>query len=221
MDKPPLGKRIVHTVSGQWSVREPFRVGITGGIGSGKSAVTERLILRGVDIVDADIVAREVVQAGSPALAKIAQHYGEAILQEDGNLNRAALREIVFSKPGEREWLEALTHPLIGESIATQLAHTTSPYAVLSSPLLLEGSQREFVEHIVVVDVPESVQIVRTTARDNNSEALVRSIMAAQMTREDRLAAADTVIDNSGSLDDLDPQVELLHEKLMTLANTR
>lgn len=201
-------------------MREPFRVGITGGIGSGKSAVTERLILRGVDIVDADIVAREVVQAGSPALAKIAQHYGEAILQEDGNLNRAALREIVFSKPREREWLEALTHPLIGESIAAQLAHATSPYAVLSSPLLLEGSQREFVEHIVVVDVPESVQIARTTARDNNSEALVRSIMAAQMTREDRLAAADTVIDNSGSLDDLDPQVELLHEKLTKLANT-
>ncbi|WP_439101826.1 dephospho-CoA kinase [Congregibacter sp.] len=202
-------------------MNEPLRVGITGGIGSGKSAVTERLINLGVNVVDADIVAREVVQAGSPALEKIAEHYGDNILQEDGTLDRAALREIVFSKPEEREWLEALTHPLIGESIALQLADATSPYAVLSSPLLLEGSQREFVEHIVVVDVPESVQIARTTARDRNSEELVRSIMAAQMARDDRLAAADSVIDNSGALVDLAPQVESLHGKLLTLANTR
>lgn len=202
-------------------MNEPLRVGITGGIGSGKSAVTERLINLGVNVVDADIVAREVVQAGSPALEKIAEHYGDNILQEDGTLDRAALREIVFSKPEEREWLEALTHPLIGESIALQLADATSPYAVLSSPLLLEGSQREFVEHIVVVDVPESVQIARTTARDRNSEELVRSIMAAQLARDDRLAAADSVIDNSGALVDLAPQVESLHGKLLTLANTR
>lgn len=202
-------------------MNEPLRVGITGGIGSGKSAVTERLINLGVNVVDADIVAREVVQAGSPALEKIAEHYGDNILQEDGTLDRAALREIVFSKPEEREWLEALTHPLIGESIALQLADATSPYAVLSSPLLLEGSQREFVEHIVVVDVPESVQIARTTARDRNSEELVRSIMAAQIARDDRLAAADSVIDNSGALVDLAPQVESLHGKLLALANTR
>ncbi|MDA8961910.1 dephospho-CoA kinase [Congregibacter sp.] len=197
---------------------EALRVGITGGIGSGKSAVTERLQSLGIEVVDADIVAREVVEPGSPALDKIAQHYGDDILAEDGSLNRAALRRIVFADPDERLWLEKLTHPLIGESIARQLATATSPYVVLSSPLLLEGSQRDFVEHIVVVDVPESVQISRTKARDNNSEELVRAIMAAQMSRDSRLAAADTVLDNSGALDALDEQVVSLHKKLLSQA---
>ncbi|WP_439105680.1 dephospho-CoA kinase [Congregibacter sp.] len=199
----------------------PLRVGITGGIGSGKSAVTERLITLGINVVDADVVAREVVAVGSPALKKIVEHYGSDILQDDGTLDRAALRRVVFADPDERLWLEALTHPLIGESIARQLATASSPYAVLSSPLLLEGSQRDFVQHVVVVDVPEEVQIDRTTTRDSNSEELVRSIMAAQMCRKDRLAAADTVIDNSGPLDALDSQVALLHEKLLSLAAAR
>ncbi|EED33839.1 dephospho-CoA kinase [gamma proteobacterium NOR5-3] len=200
---------------------EPLRVGITGGIGSGKSAVTERLTSRGIEVVDADIVAREVVATGSPALQKIAQHFGNDILLADGSLDRAALRRIVFSDPDQRLWLEGLTHPLIGESIARQLATAKSPYVVLSSPLLLEGSQRNFVEHIVVVDVAESVQLARTTARDNNSEELVRAIMAAQISRNSRLAAADTVIDNSGALTDLDQQVDALHEKLLNLSAAR
>ncbi|WOJ98383.1 dephospho-CoA kinase [Congregibacter brevis] len=198
----------------------PLRVGITGGIGSGKSAVTDRLLPLGVHIVDADIVAREVVEAGSPALRAIARRFGEEILLDDGTLDRAALRRIVFSDPKERQWLEALTHPLIGQSIAQQLAEATSPYAVLSSPLLLEGSQSEFVEHVVVVDVPESTQVARTITRDSNSEELVRSIMAAQMSRENRLAKADSVIDNNGSLENLDAQVMDLHERLLALATS-
>ncbi|WOJ94942.1 dephospho-CoA kinase [Congregibacter variabilis] len=198
-----------------------LRVGITGGIGSGKSAVTERLQSRGIEVVDADIVAREVVEAGSSALEKIAQHFGKEVISADGNLDRAALRRIVFSDPDQRLWLERLTHPLIGESIAQQLATAASSYAVLSSPLLLESSQRDFVDHIVVVDVPESVQISRTKARDNNSEELVRAIMAAQMSRDSRLAAADTVIDNSGALAELDQQVTALHEKLLRLSAAR
>lgn len=200
---------------------EPLRVGITGGIGSGKSAVTQRLIERGITVVDADIVAREVVEKGSPALQTIARRFGDHILTPDGSLDRAALRGIVFADPDERLWLEALTHPLIGERIAGQLAMATSPYVVLSSPLLLEGSQRDFVEHVVVVDVPESVQLARTTARDNNTEALVRSIMAAQMPRKERLALADTLIDNSGTLEALDPQVDSLHKDLLRLAALR
>lgn len=196
----------------------PLRVGITGGIGSGKSAVTDRLLPFGVHIVDADIVAREVVEAGSPALKEIAGRHGKEILLDDGTLDRAALRRIVFSDPKERQWLEALTHPLIGQSIAQQLKDATSPYAVLSSPLLLEGSQSEFVEHVVVIDVPESTQVARTITRDSNSEELVRSIMAAQMSRENRLAKADSVIDNNGTLEDLDAQVIALHEKLLALA---
>lgn len=197
-----------------------LRVGITGGIGSGKSAVTQRLTNLGITVVDADIVAREVVEPGSPALDKIAAHFGADILSAKGELDRAALRRLVFADPQERLWLEELTHPLIGERIAEQLQKATSAYAVLSSPLLLEGSQKNFVDHIVVVDVPESIQLARTTARDNNSEELVRSIMAAQMPREKRLSLADTVIDNSGPLDVLDSQVNALHANLMRLANS-
>ncbi|MDP5070878.1 MAG: dephospho-CoA kinase, partial [Congregibacter sp.] len=184
-------------------------------------AVTKQLSALGIDIVDADIVAREIVAPGSPALEAIAAHFGDGILGPDGGLDRAGLRRIVFGDPNERLWLESITHPLIGESIAGQLAAATSAYVVLSSPLLLEGSQRHFVEHIVVVDVPEALQITRTTARDNNDEALVRSIMAAQMPREKRLALADTVLDNTGTLAALQAQVALLHEKLLILASHR
>jgi dephospho-CoA kinase len=202
-------------------VSHRLRVGITGGIGSGKSAVTDRLAGRGITIVDADTVAREIVAPGSEALAAIAKHFGEGIIMPDGQLDRPALRRIVFAEPEERRWLEALTHPLIGLSIARQLDEAESVYAVLSSPLLLEGTQRDFVGHVVVVDVPESLQIIRTIARDNNNEALVRAIMDAQMSREARLALADTIIDNSGSLEELDQQVDALHEKLTTLAEGR
>lgn len=195
-----------------------LRVGITGGIGSGKSAVTERLGSKGITIVDADVVAREVVAPGRPALEAIAAHFGAHVISAEGALDRAALRRIVFADPAERQWLEALTHPLIASSIAQQLDRAGSPYVVLSSPLLLEGSQRDFVDHIVVVDVPEATQIARATARDNNSEALVRSIMDAQMPREERRSRADTIIDNSGSLDELDLQVMALHKTLLALA---
>jgi dephospho-CoA kinase len=195
-----------------------FTVGITGGVGSGKSAVTSRLEHLGVTVVDADIVAREVVAPGSDALASIARHFGEDILSEDGSLNRSALRSIVFHNAAQRRWLEELTHPLIGRSIRKQLWETDSSYVVLSSPLLLETSQREFVDHVVVVDIPEALQLERTVARDNNSEELVRAIMAAQMERQPRLAFADSVIDNSGDLQALDTQVNQLHERLLAQA---
>jgi dephospho-CoA kinase len=143
------------------------------------------------------------------------------VITADGLLDRPTLRRIVFADPGEREWLEALTHPLIAKRIEQQLDAANSAYVVLSSPLLLEGTQRDFVDHVVVVDVPESLQIARTTARDNNPESLVRSIMQAQLSREQRLAAADSVIDNSGSLDDLDLQVQALHAQLAALATSK
>lgn len=192
-------------------------VGVTGGIGSGKSALTDRLATKGIDIVDADIVAREVVDIGTPALNAIAERFGSDILLENGALNRAALRKIVFENPEQRQWLETLTHPLIGESIAHQLATSEGPYVVLSSPLLLEGSQKNFVEHVVVVDVPEETQLQRTMSRDDNSEELVRSIMAAQLPRDERRSKADTIVDNSGSLNDLNEAADALHEKLLRL----
>ena len=196
-----------------------FVVGITGGIGSGKSAVTSRLEQHGITVVDADVVAREVVEPGTPVLAAIAEHFGEHILQPNGALDRAALRKIVFENPAEREWLESVTHPAIREAIAAQLTAATSPYVVLSSPLLLEAGQSAFAQHVVVVDVPEEVQLSRTCARDNNDEALVRNIMAAQLPRAERCARADEVIDNNGSLEALQQTVDVLHQRLLALAS--
>lgn len=190
-------------------------VGVTGGIGSGKTAVTDRLQELGITVVDADLAARVIMEPGRPALAAVTKHFGDDILLPGGELDRAALRKIVFADPAEREWLEALTHPLIGEEIRSQLAAAESPYVVLASPLLLETSQRAFCDLVIVVDVPESVQVERTMARDDNDEEQVRRIIAAQMPRELRLQAADEVIDNSGNLEDLLRQVDALHEQLL------
>ncbi len=198
--------------------RERLIVGVTGGIGSGKSALTDYLARQGITIVDADQVARIVVEPGTPALRAIAQRHGAGILLENGSLDRAALRRIVFADPAERRWLEQLTHPLIGEEIGRQLRESTSAYTVLSSPLLLEGKQVEMTDLVVVVDVPTEVQVERTMARDANDEAQVRRIIAAQMPREERIARADIVIDNSTTLEDLGLRAKSLHEDLLERA---
>jgi dephospho-CoA kinase len=196
-------------------------VGVTGGIGSGKSALTDRLATRGITVVDADVAAREVVRRGTEALDAIRRRYGDDILTPDGDLDRAALRRIVFEDVGERRWLEALTHPLIGEHISASLEAADSPYVVLASPLLLEGEQHRLVEHVVVVDVPEALQVERACARDGNAAELVERIMAAQLDRATRLARADTVIDNSGSLAELDAKAGALHATLLEKALRR
>jgi dephospho-CoA kinase len=195
-----------------------FVVGITGGIGSGKSAVSDRLAEKNIPVIDADIVAREVVMPGKPALAAIVKRFGSDILLEDGSLNRARLRTIVFASEKERNWLEQLLHPQIRDSILEKLETLSADYAVLSSPLLLETDQHLLVNHIVVVDTTEELQIARTTVRDNNSEAQVRAIIAAQMPREERLSKADTVLQNTGDRTELDATVATLHKKLLTLA---
>ena len=192
-----------------------YVVGVTGGIGSGKSAVTAILENLGIDIVDADVVARVIVEPGKPALNAIAKHFGADILLPDGGLDRAALRREVFSDNGARLWLEKLTHPLIGEEIQRQLSASSSPYAILSSPLLLETRQKKLASFIVVVDVPVEVQIKRTAARDHNDEAQVKRIIATQMPREERLKLADLVIDNSRSLAELHKTTLQLHEDLL------
>ena len=198
----------------------PLVVGITGGIGSGKSAVTRCFEQRGITVVDADVVARLVVESGTPALAAIATHFGNAILQADGSLDRAALRSRVFSNDDDRRWLEQLTHPLIGQEILGQISASRSPYTILSSPLLLDTSQKSLVDCVVVVDVPEALQLQRTMQRDRNDEAQVMRIMAAQMSRADRLEHADIVLDNSRSLEELDSQVEELHKEFLLRAET-
>ena len=195
-------------------------VGVTGGIGSGKSAVTDLFEGFGITVVDADRAARIIVEPGKPALAQIADHFGQQILQADGTLDRAALRQRVFSDEQERRWLEQLTHPLIGQEILDQITSSSSPYTILSSPLLLETSQRELTDLVVVVDAPEELQLQRTAARDDNDEAQVKRIMATQMKRQERLAKADIVIDNSRTLDDLSSQVEELHKEFLLRAES-
>ena len=197
-----------------------FIVGVTGGIGSGKSAVTERFARLGIAVVDADLAARVIVEPGRPALEAIAEHFGRGILKGDGTLDRAALRQRVFADESERQWLEQLTHPLIGQEILDQMAASRSPYTILSSPLLLETSQKDLADCVVVVDVPETVQVQRTMQRDANDEDQVRRIMAAQMPRDDRLQQADIVIDNSRSLAQLDEVVAELHKEFLLRAES-
>lgn len=198
---------------------ERYVVGITGGIGSGKSAVTDYLETKGITVVDADKVARLVVEPGTSGLAAIAEHFGKAILLPGGGLDRAALREVVFNNPDDRKALEDITHPRIREEIGRQLNGATSAYVVLASPLLLESGQNSFADYVVVVDVPESLQISRTMARDDNSEQLVKSIMAAQLDRETRLSRADTSISNDGTLEALFARVDDLHKDLVARAD--
>ena len=190
-------------------------VGLTGGIGSGKTAATDYFRRLGVDVVDADLAARIIMEPGRPALLAVAERYGKEILLESGELDRARLRSLVFSDPAERKWLESLTHPLIGEEILSQLGAATSPYVILDSPLLLETNQRELCSRVIVVDIPEKLQVQRASARDGNSEEQIRRIMAAQLPREKRLAGADDVLDNAGHLEDLHRQIDELHELLL------
>ena len=197
---------------------QQFVVGITGGIGSGKSAVTDYLEIKGITVVDADKVARVVVEPGTSGLAAIAEHFGRDILLPNGTLDRAALRKIVFDNADERKVLEGITHPRIREEIARQLSDAGSPYVVLASPLLLESGQSSFADYVVVVDVPESVQLSRTMTRDDNSEQLVKSIMAVQLDRETRLARSDTSISNEGTLEELHTRVDALHADLLRRA---
>jgi dephospho-CoA kinase len=190
-------------------------VGITGGIGSGKSAVTARFETLGIVVVDADLVSRLIVEPGRPALSAIARHFGASILLPDGSLDRAALRQRIFAEPVERHWLEQLTHPLIGAEIQAQLQASTSAYTILSSPLLLETSQKDLCDITVAVDVAEEVQLRRTMSRDGNSEEQVRNIMAAQMQRQQRLVLADEILSNDGNLEDLQRAVADLHQKFL------
>ena len=189
-------------------------IGITGGIGSGKTAVTDRLATLGIRIVDADVAARIIMEPGRPALKAVVQRFGEDILQDDGSLDRAQLRRIVFADPEQRRWLEALTHPLIAQEIQEQLARAEPPYVVFASPLLTETAQATFCDQIVVVDVPEQVQLERTMRRDCNEADQVKRIMSAQASREQRLKHADIVIDNGGDLRQLHEQVDALDRVL-------
>jgi dephospho-CoA kinase len=200
-----------------------FIVGLTGGIGSGKSAAAACFSALGITVVDADWAARVVVEPGQPALEKIAAHFGAQVLREDGGLDRARLRSIIFDSEEQRRWLEQLLHPLIREEIlrslnASQSGDSKSSYSILESPLLIESGQYQLVNRICVVDLPEALQIERASARDASDPQQIRQIMAAQLSREERRARADDVLDNSGTLVELRQQVAMLHERYLRLA---
>ena len=191
-------------------------IGLTGGIGSGKTAVSETFEKLGITVVDADLASRVVVEKGKPCLEEIAKHFGNDILNENDELNRAKLREIIFNSDSEKLWLESLLHPAIAEQIKDELNASKSPYTILVSPLLLETNQRDFCDKVLVVDVPIEIQMERTTKRDGVSEDQVKSIIKSQINRDERLQLADEIIINEGSIEDLEMIVRELHKKLIS-----
>lgn len=195
-----------------------FIVGLTGGIGCGKSAVTDRFAALGVPVIDADLVARAVVEPGQPALAEIIEQFGSAAQNADGTLNRGWLREAIFSDPQAKATLEQILHPRIRAEMHRQLDQFDTAYAIFSIPLLFETGQDKHVDRILVVDCPPELQLSRVTRRDQTSDAQTKAIIASQIARDKRLAKADDIIDNSGSLDDLQLPVEQLHRKYLILA---
>ncbi|MCG9738537.1 dephospho-CoA kinase [Shewanella insulae] len=195
-----------------------FVVGLTGGIGSGKTTVANLFAELGIDLVDADIVSREVVAKGTKGLTEIAQHFGPGVLLENGELNRAILRDKIFNTPSEREWLNGLLHPLIREEMLTQLHNATSAYAILVVPLLFENGLDRLVNCTLVVDISPELQIKRTTERDAVDAQQVKNIIASQASRDEKLSKADDVIDNQGDISALRSKVSALHNKYIKLA---
>ena len=193
-------------------------IGLTGGIGSGKTMATNHFARLGITIVDADLASRVVVEPGQPALREIADRFGPDVLAADGSLNRAALRAIVFADPEARKELERITHPRIAEEIARQLTASTSPYTILVSPLLFESGQSRFAQRTVLVDTTEALQRKRAAQRDGVSEEQIESIMAVQMSRAKRQELADDIILNDGDIQHLHQAVEALHERYLKLA---
>jgi dephospho-CoA kinase len=194
-------------------------IGLTGGIGSGKSVVAKLFAERGAGIIDTDVIAHELTQPGGAAMPAIRAAFGERFIDASGALDRAVMRELVFAQPDAKQRLEAILHPRIGERVSAQVAHLREPYALLVVPLLIEsGAYRDAVARVLVVDSSEAMQVSRTMARNQLSEADVHAIMAAQAIRQTRLDAADDVIDNSGDLSALAPQVDKLHTDYLNLA---
>lgn len=196
-----------------------FVVALTGGIASGKTTVANLFHDQfGIDLVDADVIAREVVKPETKGLKAIAGHFGQAILHPDGSLNRAALRERIFAKPDEKAWINQLLHPMIRQRMQHALTQTTSPYSLLIVPLLVENQLQGMADRVLVVDVDEQVQIERTMARDNVSREQALAILAAQASRAQRLAIADDVLKNDAENQKLLPQITLLHQKYLAMS---
>ncbi|MGM0525281.1 MAG: dephospho-CoA kinase [Pseudomonadota bacterium] len=196
-----------------------YVIGLTGGIGSGKSAASDFLATKGIDIIDADIVARDVVAPGSECLIAIQQHFGDDVVMPDGGLDRKALRNIVFSDEQQKQWLNQLLHPAIRTRILQQLEASRSAYVVLAAPLLLENGLDQYCDRVLVIDIPESLQVARTVKRDNTDQQQVEAIMASQLSRPERLQKADDVVVNDGDLEHLHQQLKQLDKNYRLAAN--
>ena len=195
-----------------------YTVALTGGIGSGKSTVANAFANLGINVIDADVIARQVVEPGTPALHAIVERFGVGILLADGNLNRRLLREHIFANEAEKSWLNALLHPLIQRETQRQMQQATSPYVLWVVPLLVENKLWHKADRVLVVDVTLQTQLLRTVQRDNVSEAHARQILAAQATRAQRLAVADDIIDNNGTPEAIALDVARLHASYLELA---
>jgi len=194
-------------------------IGLTGGIGSGKSTVAKEFSTLGVTVIDADKVAREVVEPGQPALAEIQLYFGKEVIDAGGKLKRAVLREQIFQSEEKKQWLNDLLHPLIREAMLKQLQEARGHYAMLEAPLLFENNLTGYTQYNVVVDLPEALQIERSMKRDGNTQSQIQAIMKAQWNRASRLAKADFIIDNtSPDLQALKQQVLQLHEQFLSLS---
>ncbi|MEO7013373.1 MAG: dephospho-CoA kinase [Dokdonella sp.] len=198
-----------------------FTVALTGGIASGKSEVERRFAARGVEIIDADLVARDVIALGTPGLAEVIAAFGSDVLGADGGLDRRAMRERVFADPEARQNLESIIHPRVRTTLQERAAKVRSTYGMLVIPLFVESGEYHWVDRVLVVDVPRTVQIARLLARDQITQELAESMLDAQSSREQRLAIADDVIDNNADFALLDAKVEALHRNYVSLAGDK
>ena len=202
----------------QMQPEQKFIVGVTGGIGSGKTTVTNMFAEKQIDIVDADLVARDLVVPGSEGLLAIEKHFGKSVLDAKGALDRSMLRQIIFADEQKKLLLNNLLHPLIRQEMLNQLAQTSSQYAILSAPLLFENGLDKWVNRSLAVDISEETQLQRTLARDGGNSNTVKNIISSQISRKDRLEKADDIIDNSKDIADLAQQVERLHKQYLDLS---
>ncbi len=198
-----------------------LRIGLTGGIGCGKSTVCLLFANNGVPIIDADLIARELVEPGRPALSELSACFGKDILQADGSLNRAELKRLAFSDMQHKQRLDAIMHPLVFDEIEVQVSQLNAAYCIMAIPLLLETRHHHIVDRILVVDCPPAMQLQRVMARDAISAFQAEAIIGAQINRESRISAADDVIDNSTTADRLAEQVKSLHNLYIKLATAR
>jgi dephospho-CoA kinase len=198
-----------------------LRIGLTGGVASGKSTIARRFMELGVPIIDADVAARAVVAPGKPGLAAVSARFGPRVLAANGEIDRRALRDLVFKDPGSRRDLEAILHPLIRADMEESAEAAVGPYVVMTIPLLVEGGSRDRVDRVLVVDVDEAVQLQRVVARDGCTEDQARAILASQASRSARLAAADDVLLNTGTVTDLRQAVDRLHAQYLRLAEAQ